>query len=140
MPLIDHGASLSAAAIVDSYSSTGLGSTILCGDGERLSCWIKLVIAGGSAVNTVTVRLTGKYFSDSGIGPYVPMQSTLNNSGSTALEHAITVVAGNTYYHLLQTANQMGATLGVRTEAKGNAAGASDAVTMSLVSYVPDQR
>lgn len=140
MPQFDHGASLNAAAIVTSYTGTGLGDTIPAGDGERLSCWIKIVIAGGSAVTTVTVRITGRYYTDSGTGPYVPLQSTLNSTGTTALEHAITVSAGNTYYHLLQTANLVGATAGVRCEAKGNNAGASDTVTMSLVSYTPGRR
>lgn len=135
MPLTDHGLTLDAVAATTSYIAPGLGATILAGNGERLSCWVKIIQSG--AVATVTIRITGRYYTAS--DAYVPVFSVLNSGGgAAALEHAISVSGGNTYYHLIQTENQMGAMAGVRVEAKGDAAGAT--VSAALVTYVPDSR
>ena len=138
--LIDnYGDSLAAALLPNNaYSGTGLGATRYCADSERLTVWVRLVVAAGSPLATVTIRITGAGIVTSGAAQFVPLQSTLNNSGATTLEHALAVAANNTYYHCIQTSNHTGAMLGVRVEAKGDVAGgASDNITASLVSWSP---
>lgn len=138
--LIDnYGDSLSAALLPNNaYSGTGLGTVRYPADSERLTVWVKLVVAAGSPLGTVTIRITGSGIVTSSAAQFVPLQSTLNSTGLTALEHAITVAANNTYYHCLQTSNHTGAMMGVRVEAKGDVAGgASDNITASLVSWSP---